>query len=55
MIVIIDEREIVKDGFESGFSREGVATAGFCPMDFGEWVGAVEKNDIDSIEAFLIG
>ena len=55
MIVIIDEREIVKDGFESGFGREGVSTAGFCPMDFGEWVGAVEKNDIDSIEAFLIG
>ena len=55
MIVIIEEREIVKRGFESGFHREGVSSAGFCPQDFGEWVGVVEKTDIDSIEAFLIG
>ncbi|TIW39123.1 MAG: DNA-binding response regulator, partial [Mesorhizobium sp.] len=35
MIVIVDERELVTEGYSSLFDREGVASAGFAPSEFG--------------------
>lgn len=55
MIVIVDDRELVKDGFASCFSKEGVPSTGFCTSDFGDWVDFVGEGDIDAVEAFLIG
>ena len=55
MIVIVDERELVKDGFHSLFDREGVASAGFGSSDFGEWVSTVADDDLKAVRAFLIG
>lgn len=55
MIVIVDERELVKDGYQSLFGREGVASAGFGPNEFGEWVETVNDDDLKSVRAFLIG
>ncbi len=55
MIVIVDERELVKDGYSSLFGREGVASAGFGSSDFGEWVSTVPDDDLRSVRAFLIG
>jgi DNA-binding response OmpR family regulator len=55
MIVIVDERELVKDGYSSLFGREGVASAGFGSSDFGEWVSTVPEDDLRSVRAFLIG
>ena len=55
MIVFVDDRESVSDGYYSWFGREGVALASFSPTEFDDWVTAVDKIDIDAIEAFLIG
>jgi DNA-binding response OmpR family regulator len=55
MIVIVDERELVKDGYQSLFGREGVASAGFGSDDFGEWVSTVAEDDLKAVSAFLIG
>lgn len=55
MIVIVDERELVKEGYNSLFNREGVASAGFGSTEFGEWVDTVADDDIRSVSAFLIG
>ena len=55
MIVVVDERELVKDGYTSLFGREGVPSTGFDPREFGEWVNTAADTDIDAVEAFLIG
>ncbi|MBT9371925.1 response regulator transcription factor [Rhizobium sp. CSW-27] len=55
MIVVVDERELVKEGYTSLFGREGVPSTGFDPKEFGEWVNTAADTDIDAVEAFLIG
>lgn len=55
MIVIVDERDLVKEGFNSLFSREGIASAGFRPSEFGEWVRTVADEDLRAVRAFLFG
>jgi DNA-binding response OmpR family regulator len=55
MIVIVDERDLVKDGYHSLFNREGVASAGFRSGEFGEWVSSAADEDLKAVRAFLIG
>jgi DNA-binding response OmpR family regulator len=55
MIVVVDERELVTEGYNSLFDREGVACAGFAPSEFDEWVASVADDDLKSVSAFLIG
>lgn len=55
MIVIVDERELVKEGYHSLFDREGVASAGFGSSEFGEWVSSAPDEDLKSVRAFLLG
>ena len=55
MIVIVDERELVKEGYHSLFDREGVASAGFGSSEFGEWMTSAADEDLKSVRAFLIG
>ncbi|MCR5855868.1 response regulator transcription factor [Mesorhizobium sp. J428] len=55
MIVIVDERELVKGGFSSLFSREGVASAGFLPGEFDEWIDTAAQPDLKAVSAVLIG
>ncbi len=55
MLVIIDEREIVTSGYTCRFGSEGVSSAGFCPLEFQEWVAAVADADLVAVEAFLLG
>ncbi len=54
MIVIVDERNLVIHGYRSGFSREGMSSAGFAPEDFMEWLNSVSKKDLEAVEAFLL-
>ena len=54
MIVVVDERNIVTEGYSSWFSREGITTTGFTPDDFNEWVESVPHQDILAVEAFLM-
>ena len=55
MIVVVDEREIVTEGYTSLFGREGVPSTGFDPEEFNDWVNSAAEADIAAIEAFLIG
>ena len=55
MIVIVDERQLVKEGYNSLFDREGVASAGFGSSEFGEWMTSAADEDVKSVRAFLIG
>jgi DNA-binding response OmpR family regulator len=55
MIVVVDERELVKGGFNSLFNREGIASAGFLPSDFDEWVGTAAAPDLKAVSAVLLG
>jgi DNA-binding response OmpR family regulator len=55
MIVIVDEREAVLDGYTAWFCREGVSATGLAPQDFRQWVNTAPEPDIDAVEAFLLG
>ncbi len=55
MIIIVDEREAVTEGYTSWFGREGVSAAGFCPEEFSNWIKAVADPDVRAVEAVLIG
>ncbi|MBX3566819.1 MAG: response regulator transcription factor [Rhizobiaceae bacterium] len=55
MIVIVDERKLVTEGYCSMFDREGVASASFRSDEFGEWVNSAADEDLRSVRAFLIG
>ena len=55
MIVIVDERETVLNGYTAWFSREGVSATGLAPHDFRQWVNTAPEPDIDAVEAFLLG
>jgi two-component system, OmpR family, flagellar system response regulator FtcR len=55
VIVIVDERELVKEGFSSLFGREGIASAGFAPVEFGAWVTSAADEDLRSVSAVLLG
>lgn len=55
MIVIVDERDAVKDGYTAWFDREGVSATGLSPVDFDNWVGGVSEPDLLAVEAFLLG
>lgn len=55
MIVIVDERESVSQGYSDWFDREGVSATGLVPTDFSNWVKTVSDPDILAVEAFLLG
>ena len=55
MIVVVDERELVKNGYTSLFGREGIPSTGFDPAEFTEWVNTAADGDLHAVEAFLIG
>jgi DNA-binding response OmpR family regulator len=55
MIVIVDEREAVMEGYRAWFDREGVAATGLSTADFDNWVKTVSEPDILAVEAFLLG
>lgn len=55
MIIIVDEREAVLNGYSACFDREGIPVTGLYPKEFGSWVGSTTKDDMHAVEAFLLG
>jgi DNA-binding response OmpR family regulator len=55
MLIIVDERELVKSGYTCRFGEEGIASAGFCVDQFLDWVDSAMEKDVQAVEAFLIG
>jgi two-component system, OmpR family, flagellar system response regulator FtcR len=55
MIIIVDERSEVIDGYTSFFDREGVSATGISPGDFAKWINTVSTADLDAVDAILLG
>ncbi|WP_457798541.1 response regulator transcription factor [Methylocystis sp. S23] len=55
MFIIVDERDLVTNGYACRFGQEGVASAGFQPGQFKDWVASAGEGDVQAVEAFLIG
>jgi DNA-binding response OmpR family regulator len=55
MFIIVDERDLVTNGYASRFGQEGIASTGFRPGQFRDWVASAVEGDVQAIEAFLIG
>lgn len=55
MLVIVDEREIVREAYRTGFAEAGVSATKFGPKEFCEWVDAAAEPDLQAVEAFLLG
>lgn len=55
MIVIVDERPLVTEGYHAMFGREGIASSGFRSAEFGEWVASAAGEDLRSVRAILVG
>jgi two-component system, OmpR family, flagellar system response regulator FtcR len=55
MIVVVDERDIVLDGYNSLFKREGFNSAGFSTDEFQNWVEYSSDSDLKEVRACLIG
>jgi DNA-binding response OmpR family regulator len=55
MIVIVDDREAVTQGYSLWFGREGVPAAGFSPNDFDNWVKTASQSDVNAVEGILLG
>jgi DNA-binding response OmpR family regulator len=55
MFIIVDERDLVTNGYACRFTQEGVASTGFRPGPFRDWVDSAVESDVQAIEAFLIG
>jgi len=55
MIVVVDERQLVIDGYTAMFSREGISATGLSPHDFADWMQNVSANELGAIEAVLLG
>lgn len=55
MYVVVDEREMVTDGYVAGFGREGLPSLGFNGIDFREWLTTTSDTDLGCIQGFLLG
>ncbi|MGL4405751.1 MAG: DNA-binding response regulator, partial [Notoacmeibacter sp.] len=55
MLVLIDGRDLVIDGFSSLFKREGVCISGMDPTEFRDWFSCLSETDLNMIEAVLVG
>ncbi|WP_068010272.1 response regulator transcription factor [Pseudovibrio axinellae] len=55
MYLIVDEQQLVTDGYASGFEREGISTSGFSPGDFQDWLNTAPDTEFEAVEAILIG
>ena len=55
MLVLVEGRDLVVDGFSSLFKREGVCICGMNPSDFRDWFSMLSETDLNTVEGVLIG
>lgn len=55
MIVVLDDRAGVAEGFVALFRREGVAASAMASRDLPEWLSGVSDADLGAVEAFIVG
>jgi DNA-binding response OmpR family regulator len=55
MIVVIDDRDLVLQGFSGMFQRIGYPVFGVSGKELPSWLDSICSNELESIEAFLVG
>jgi two-component system, OmpR family, flagellar system response regulator FtcR len=55
MLLIVDDLLCVRESYATTFTREGISTLLFEPVDFDEWTQSIKPNDLLTIEGILIG
>jgi DNA-binding response OmpR family regulator len=55
MIVVVDDRASVADGYVALFRREGVAACVMASRDLHDWLISVSDLDLVAVEAFIVG
>lgn len=55
MIVVLDDRASVAEGYVALFLREGVAACAMATRDLADWLSAVSDADLVAVEAFIVG
>lgn len=55
MIVVIDDRDLVLQGFGGMFQRIGYPVFGVLGKELPNWLDSICSNELESIEAFLVG
>lgn len=55
MIVIVDERQLVIEGYSALFAREGVPVTSVQPQNFLSFIDGISDSDFVMIEAFMLG
>ena len=55
MIVVLEDRPSVTEGFVALFRREGVAACGMDSEDVAEWLATIAESELAAVEAFIIG
>lgn len=55
MIVVLDDRAGVAEGYVALFRREGVAAYAMATRDLPDWLISVSDSDLVAVEAFIVG
>lgn len=55
MYVVIDDRELVVNGYCARFRNDGVSAVGFSGSEFLEWLASAPEADLAAVEACLLG
>jgi DNA-binding response OmpR family regulator len=55
MYVLVDERPEVTSAYAASFRGEGIASLGFQPTEFREWLNATSPADLESVQSCLLG
>ena len=55
MLLIVDERELVRDAYRTSFLDSGVSVACFGPSEMFEWFATSTDGDVQSVEAIIVG
>lgn len=55
MLIVADEREIVRDAYKASFLDAGVSVAVFGPAELLDWLATAGPVDVQSVEGIVVG
>ena len=55
MYVLVDERPEVTSAYSNSFKNEGIASVGFQPTEFREWLQTASPVDVDAVQGCFLG
>jgi DNA-binding response OmpR family regulator len=55
MYIVVDERQMVTQGYVASFNREGIASMGLFSTEFRDWLKSASPHDLEAVQGFLLG